>query len=94
MLALSLEEMDSEAMERAISKTTPGHRQWVAQHITGHFSHGKNMVCSRQQLMAQSPQCQAEMEDKGHILRCLAPSAQRQRELTKLSRKTRNRPGY
>jgi len=37
MLAPSLEEMDSPAMERALSKTTPGHRQWVVKHITGHF---------------------------------------------------------
>ncbi len=37
-------EMDIQAMERALSESTPGRRRWVTKHITGHFAHGKNMV--------------------------------------------------
>jgi len=61
-------EMDIQAMERALSESTPGRRQWVTKHITGHFMHGKNMVQRGQRLIAACPQCQAKMEDKQHII--------------------------
>jgi len=79
--------LDSLTMERALSKITSGQRRWVAKHIIGHFSHGKNMVCRGHWSSAQCPQCQANLEDKVHILKCPAPSAQTQWELsiTKLS---------
>jgi len=47
----------------------------VSKHITGHFSHGENMVWHGQQSMATCPCCQAVVEDKLHMLQCPAPNA-------------------
>jgi len=37
------EMLDMQAMEWALSKSTPSRHQWVTKHITSHFAHGKNM---------------------------------------------------
>jgi len=75
-------------MERALSKSTLGRRQWVTKHITGHFAHGKNMVRRGQRSTTTCLRCQAELEDKQHIIRCPAENAREQWKLSiqKLSR--------
>jgi len=79
--------LDTQAMERALSESTPGRRRWVTKHITGHFAHGKNMLRRGQRSTAECPRCHAETEDKQHIIRCPATSArtQWQSSLKKLS---------
>jgi len=44
--------------------------QWVSKHMSGHFSHGKNMVKWKFWNTAQCPQCSFEIEDKQHIIWC------------------------
>jgi len=75
-------ELDTTAMEQAMSKSTLGRRRWISKHMTGHFEHGKNMVRRNQRSMAQCTQWQATIEDKIHILQCLAPSARTQWHLS------------
>jgi len=84
----AVDNLDSLAMEQAFSKITTGHRQWVTKHITGHFSHRKNMVQRGHRSFAQCRCCQANLEDKIHILKYPAPSAQTQWEIriTKLNK--------
>jgi len=76
------ETLDTQAMEWALSKSTPSRLPWVTKHITGHFAHGKNMQQRGQCSTAVCPHCQMEIEDKGHILRCSADSARVQWKLS------------
>jgi len=74
-LSPSLIELDTHAMEQAMWEI-PAHKQrWVSKHITGQFAYGKNMYRQGQWTLAQCPRCNAEMEDKQHILQCPAPGA-------------------
>jgi len=70
--------LDTQAMERALSESTPGRQRWVTKQITGHFAHGKNMLRRGQRSTAECPRCHAEIEDKQHIIRCPATSARTQ----------------
>jgi len=72
------DKLDTQAMERALSESTPSRRRWVTKHITGHFAHGKNMQRRGQRTTTICPRCQTDAEDKVHILRCQADSARTQ----------------
>jgi len=43
---------------------------WVSKQMSGHFAHGKNMVCWKQRMMAKCPWCDENQEDKAHIITC------------------------
>jgi len=74
--------LDMQAMERALSESTPGRRRWVTKHITGHFAHGQNMQRRGQRTSTACPRCQTPVEDKVHILRCQSESARAQWKLS------------
>jgi len=38
--------------------------------MSGHFTHGKNMVCWQQCTSTKCPQCGNTVEDKVHIVKC------------------------
>jgi len=74
----TLEELDTDTMERAMQEAPAHRRRWAAKQITGQFAHGTNMQQRSQRSSAECPQCHAEMEDKQQILRCPDPRARQQ----------------
>jgi len=51
-------------------------RKWVTKYVTGDYAHGKNMRRWQFQTVSNCPCCNQEMEDKQHILWCMALAAQ------------------
>ncbi len=76
------QKLDNPAMERALNESTLSRHRWVTKHITGHFTHGKNMQRRGQRSTAACPRCPTEVEDKDHILQCPADSARTQWKLS------------
>jgi len=76
LVSPTLNELDTEAMEKALRETHPTRRWWATKQMTSQFAHGQNMMQCGQHIMAQCPRCQAAVEDKIHIIHCLVPSAQ------------------
>jgi len=70
------EQVDWDAIRRAMTDTTWRRRKWVTKFATGDFAHGKNMRRWRFRTVSNCPRCNQDGEDKQHILRCPAPTAQ------------------
>jgi len=70
------EQVDWDAIRRAMTEVTGSRRKWVTKFATGEFAHGKNMKRWGFRTISKCPRCDHELEDKLHILHCQAPSAQ------------------
>jgi len=65
-----------ECSEKAIKGLPQAHRQWVAKLASRFLLDGKNMQRWGLRSMAQCPCCLQPLEDKEHIFKCKAESAQ------------------
>jgi len=75
LLAAIWSTIDWPSFHRAISETPLHRRHWVSKFVSGHFAHGKNMQWWHFWSSASCLRCNGPLEDKLHIIRCLAPSA-------------------
>jgi len=67
--------IDWESVGRAMNKIPINRRRWVAKYVAGHFATGKNMCRWKFRTSSLCPRCNANNEDKQHILTCPAPAA-------------------
>jgi len=78
MRAEQLQTIDWFSLGQAMRSVPLAHHRWASKQMSGHFSHGKNMVKWKFQNMAQCPRCRHKTEDKTHILCCPQEEATQQ----------------
>jgi len=92
-----MQAIDWECSDKAMKALPQAQRQWVAKAASKFLLDGKNMLWWGLRSMAQCPCCSHPIEDKEHIFKCPAESAQTQwnqllEELDQWMQSTRTHP--
>jgi len=68
MSSEQLQNIDWFSLGRVMRSVPLACHRWASKQMSGHFSHGKNMVKWKFRNTALCPRCGAAIEDKSHIL--------------------------